>query len=98
MTDLVTVEELIERGAVCCQPAAKGGTILTFNPFNAVVQCHACGQVYRPTSDSMWQHFGNMIDMWETNVPNDVKGDLADLCEGFYKAMQSAGSSFPTTK
>ena len=46
-----TDAELIAEGVICCDKATKGGTLVSFNPFNAVVQCHACGAVYRPRED-----------------------------------------------
>jgi rubredoxin len=45
-----TDAQLIEEGVICCDKATKGGTLVSFNLFNAVVQCHACGTVYTPAA------------------------------------------------
>lgn len=43
-----TLADMVSKGVVCCEAATAGGSVLSFNPFNAVVQCHACGRTYRP--------------------------------------------------
>lgn len=73
----------INRMTDCCKEAKKDPSMIYWNPFNEVIQCHGCGHVYvkqyHDECSDIHDYIDGRIRYLELTEPKDRTGRQTEL-------------------